>query len=42
MSVDENAQLLQQYQKILEICLNHMKKCGTFEEELIKEFEFDE
>ena len=36
---DENSKLLEQYQKILKMCSDHMKKCPKFEEQVIKEFE---
>lgn len=39
---DENSKLLEQYQKMLKMCLGHMKHCGAFEKEVLEEFDFDE
>ena len=39
---DENAKLLEQYQKILKMCSEHMKICPKFEKQVIEGFEFED
>lgn len=37
-----NEVLLQQYQKILALCVEHMDNCHTFEKQVIDNFDFEE
>ncbi len=37
-----NEVLLQQYQKILALCVEHMDNCPTFEKQIIDNFDFEE
>ena len=39
---NENSKLLEQYQKILKMCTEHMKKCPKFEKQVIEGFEFQD